>query len=178
MSVVAAGWEPPPLRRLPIPVSQPRPALRVVRDRQDRVPATQGTLALVVPLPLPEEQDDDFSARRPTPGHALPDPARWAAQFVQAAIEVTTGLRPPSQLVRWASEDVRRLLIRRAHLAHRDGRPQVARRSVVRSTRVCVPQDGIVEASAVVADGRRVRAVALRLEGLDGRWRVTALQLG
>jgi hypothetical protein len=32
--------------------------------------------------------------------------------------------------------------------------------------------------SAVVDDGLRVRAVALRLEGLDGRWRVTALQIG
>jgi hypothetical protein len=29
-----------------------------------------------------------------------------------------------------------------------------------------------------VGDGVRARAVGLRLEGLDGRWRVTALVLG
>ncbi|WP_369126369.1 Rv3235 family protein, partial [Paludifilum halophilum] len=32
--------------------------------------------------------------------------------------------------------------------------------------------------SAVVIDGGRVRALALRLVGLDGRWRVEALQVG
>ena len=32
--------------------------------------------------------------------------------------------------------------------------------------------------SAVVVGRGRVRAVALRLEGLDGRWRMTALELG
>jgi hypothetical protein len=30
----------------------------------------------------------------------------------------------------------------------------------------------------VVVDGTRVRALAMRLVGLDGRWRVEALQVG
>ena len=43
---------------------------------------------------------------------------------------------------------------------------------------VCLPAQDVCEASAVVYDGDRVRAVALRAEALDDRWRVTALQLG
>jgi hypothetical protein len=49
---------------------------------------------------------------------------------------------------------------------------------VVRGVRVCEPADGVAEASAVVVDGGRVRAQAFRLVGLDGRWRVEALQIG
>jgi hypothetical protein len=44
--------------------------------------------------------------------------------------------------------------------------------------RVCEPADGVAEAAAVVHGPQRTRAVALRLEGMDGRWRVTAFQAG
>jgi hypothetical protein len=37
--------------------------------------------------------------------------------------------------------------------------------------------DGVVEATVTAAARARTRAIALRLEGLDGRWRVTALAL-
>ena len=36
----------------------------------------------------------------------------------------------------------------------------------------------VVEAAVVVQHGTRVRAVALRLVGQDGKWRVSALQVG
>ena len=52
------------------------------------------------------------------------------------------------------------------------------RRAVVRSVRVCEPADGVAEACAVVLDGGRVRALAMRLVGMDGRWRIEALQVG
>jgi hypothetical protein len=35
----------------------------------------------------------------------------------------------------------------------------------------------VAEATVVISDGPRVRAVALRMEGTDGRWRVTALRI-
>jgi hypothetical protein len=40
---------------------------------------------------------------------------------------------------------------------------------------VCQPSVGIAEVSVVVDDGRRARALAMRLEGADGRWRCTEL---
>jgi hypothetical protein len=44
--------------------------------------------------------------------------------------------------------------------------------------RVTEPADGVAEVSALVRRGLRVTAVALRLEGMDGRWQCTALELG
>jgi hypothetical protein len=54
----------------------------------------------------------------------------------------------------------------------------VARRALVRRVRICQPGDGIVEACAVVVDNGRVRAIALRMTGIDRRWVVSALQVG
>lgn len=48
----------------------------------------------------------------------------------------------------------------------------------VRSVHVSAPADGVIEMTAVVRDGGRYRAVAARLEGLDGRWRCVQLQIG
>jgi hypothetical protein len=48
----------------------------------------------------------------------------------------------------------------------------------VLSVRADEPVDGIAELAATVRIGPRVRAVAMRLEAPDGRWRCTLLQLG
>ena len=48
-------------------------------------------------------------------------------------------------------------------------------RRTVSSVHVSEPADGVVEASAVAVGGPRARAVAVRLEGWDGRWRCTRL---
>lgn len=137
------------------------------------------------PLVVPEDEDGRTRAERATPTVDLPDPGRWAGQFVQAATEVAVGLRPAVQLVRWTNEDVYSRLARRGEVATRARRAGrlgttqgPAGRPRVRSVRTCELRDGIVEASAVVGDAERTRAVALRLEGLDGRWRVTVLELG
>lgn len=168
----------PPLRRLPVPATEPRPALRVVRDEPDEGVPGQGVLVFER-AHAEDDPDAAFAARRPTSAGDLPDPARWVAQFVQVAVEVAAGFRPAGQLVRWTSDDVFQRLQRRNRLA---GRPEMRTRAraghtQVRGVRVCLPRDGVVEASAVVWGRDRVRAVALRLEGWDGRWRVTALEL-
>ena len=43
---------------------------------------------------------------------------------------------------------------------------------------VCEPVDGVAEVSAVAHRAGRAHAVAARLEGIDGRWRGTAVQIG
>ena len=40
------------------------------------------------------------------------------------------------------------------------------------------PSDGVAEVSLVLRRDGRCRAIAFRLTGLDGRWRITALQIG
>ena len=49
---------------------------------------------------------------------------------------------------------------------------------IVGPVHVCEPVDGVAEISAVARRGGRAHAVAARLEGMDGRWRCTALQIG
>lgn len=104
---------------------------------------------------------------------------------VQAAMEVLAGIRPIHQLARrldprcLASLQHRAALIRRE--LTRTGNPALARlhrNSTVRSVRVCEVSDGIYEASAVVVDDVRARAVAVRLEQSKQVWRVTELVIG
>jgi hypothetical protein len=45
------------------------------------------------------------------------------------------------------------------------------------SIRLCEPRDGAVEAVVIVRGRARTRAVAVRLEGLDKRWRATAINV-
>jgi hypothetical protein len=173
------------LRRLPVPVSEPYEPVTI--ERPAGVPPTQGALALSFPTaPADVAGCDGWAAPQPTSSEALPDPVDTCAALVQAVVEVLAGTRQVTQLVRWVSADVYAGLQRRAALAGRlrrttSNRPVAGvpvRRAVVGGVRTCVPADGVVEASAVVLDRGRVRAVALRLEGLDGRWRVTALEVG
>jgi hypothetical protein len=175
------------LRALPIPDTEPRPdrdpylASRVGSglSRDAALPRMrQRTLALALvttPDEPPVELPFDHFGPRPTASDELPDPAAWARRMVQAVIEVLTGVRPLAQLVRWTSPDVYAGLQRRGAAAVR---PASGRRAVVRSVHLCEPADGVIEACAVVIGNGRARAVALRLEGLDGRWRMTALEIG
>lgn len=123
----------------------------------------------------------DFSRphveRQPTARDDLPDPQPFVVSMAQAFVEVMAGIRPAPQVARWTSPEVYAALARRAFVAaRRDGGAR--RRAVVRRVRVQEPIDGVVEACAVVVHHDRVRAMALRLSGLDRRWVVTHLQVG
>lgn len=123
---------------------------------------------------------DDFGPRH-TPRADLPEPRPWAGRLVQAIVEVSSGVRPVSQLVRWTTTDVYATMQRRIARSellsqHSPGGRRVG--AIVRSIRVDEPADGVAEVCAVVQHGARCRAIALRLEGFDGRWQCTALQVG
>ncbi len=109
--------------------------------------------------------------------HLLPDPRQPTERLAQVIVEVLAGARPAGQLAGLASLDVLRFLARGAgRLGASQGAP--VQLPVVTTVRICEPVDGVVEASAVIRTGTRVRALALRLEGIDGRWRCTAIHLG
>ncbi len=136
----------------------------------------QGALLFEFPDPV-----DDEPPRPRTPRRDLPDPAPLAAQLGQAVLEVVRGSRSLPQLVRWTTPEVYAGLARRATTSQRLS-PAQARtsRAPVRVRRVviCEPADGVAEASVVVVDGTRVRALALRLVGVNGRWRLADLATG
>lgn len=112
--------------------------------------------------------------RRRTARSDLPSPGPRAAAAVRLLLEVVVGERPVRQVASWVSPRVL------AGLEHRSPgqRAALGRRPMLRSLRVTEPADAVAEITAVVTLGERVRAVALRLEGLDGRWTVTALHVG
>lgn len=165
----------PALRRRPIPVAEPRSATRVVRRVEARpCDVSPDARQQALPLDVRPGTTEEAEAHQ----RATEEANRWAAQFVQAALEVVAGARPGGQLARWATEDVCTALLRRGVLtAARAPTARVPRSRVV-SSRASCPRPGVAEASAVITDGRRMRAVALRMESRQGRWRVTALQIG
>ena len=167
------------LRSLPVPICEPNP-VRSARRPVHAVPATQGSLALAFTVTEPEDDQDPDFGPQPTARRDLPDPAGACTALVQAIVEVLGGARPSAQLARWLTADVYSGLQRRAGLAARlrRGAAPTPTHSVVRRVRVCEPRDGVVEACAVIVEQDRVRAVALRLEGMDGRWRATAVEIG
>ena len=106
----------------------------------------------------------------------LPEPKVWVASMAQALVEVMSGARPAPQVIRWTTPEVYSGVARRNAASVR--RAVVARRAIVRRVRICEPADGVVEACAIVVDNGRVRALAMRLTGVDRRWVVSALQVG
>lgn len=130
---------------------------------------------------LASASDEQIFGPQSTSRADLPDPGRWAGQMAQAIVEVMSGLRPAAQVVRWTTPQVYAVIARRGALAARrrtTGARAASQRAVVRSVHVCEPADGVAECSIVVSEGVRVRAMAVRLAGQDGRWRVEALQIG
>lgn len=123
----------------------------------------------------------EFFGPQPTPADQLPDPALLVRSLTRGALEALAGVREVDQLARWFSEEAYRSLVTRANLAARArsarGVPPARPTFVIRAVRVTHPRDGIVEAVVVVAGPGRTRAVALRLEGLDRRWRATSLAI-
>jgi uncharacterized protein DUF6459 len=107
----------------------------------------------------------------------LPDPQQCTERLAQVIVEVLAGARPAEQLTGLATLEVLRFLARgAARLAATPGaRPQ---RPIVASVRISEPCEGVVEASALINTGAGMRALALRLEGIDGQWRCTAVDLG
>jgi hypothetical protein len=109
----------------------------------------------------------------PTPARELPPLPAWAARLSIAIAETLIGRRPAGQLVRWVSHPVMTDL--QELLRHRSAGPALVgreRRSplVLRSLRWAEPADGVAEVAAVVLGSERPMVLALRLEGLDGRW--------
>lgn len=188
MSVAAD--EPLPLRLLPAPDPEPgfldeHWQLRVVGDGQELLPLDWALPTGLDAIPrtpgltlIRGGKQDEFGPL-PTPRSGLPEPAPWAARLVQGIAEVLTLDRPASQLTRWVCpevyDEVRRRVEVRRH-ANRSGDTSM-RRPTLRSLHVTEPADGVAEVCALVDDGWRARAYAVRLEGADGRWRATALDL-
>ena len=167
----------PVLRLVPAPVSEP-PYDDQLPPRPAAAPSTPlGPLALLaaplrlVPSP-PDDGEDEVAPR--TAARDLP-PARPVAQaLVQALLEVLAGVRPLTQLQGATTVELYtelELLVAARPRATRS-RPSSG---AVRSVHVQQQPQGVAEVCATVHRGKRMAAVALRLEGVGGQWCCTEL---
>ena len=123
----------------------------------------------------------------------IPDPRRLVGAIAQAVAEVLLGARARQQLSEVATLEVLALLERNGgrlaprdagRLAPRDGGRlapgggRLAPRPRVTSIRLCEPRRGVAEVAAVIDTGARRRAMALRLQAVQGRWRCTVVRVG
>jgi Family of unknown function (DUF6459) len=106
------------------------------------------------------------------PGNPGPRAGGWPRQFAQVLAETLAGSRPQRQLAPWTTEQARRQIRQLGPLFATGERP------VVRRLMTAAPASGVLEVTAVVGSGARVRVLALRLErGSTGRgWRCTAIE--
>jgi hypothetical protein len=129
---------------------------------------------------LPFETVRRAASTLPPPRTAtdLPDPVLWGRRLLIGIIETAGGRRPLQQLGALLSPGVATGLGAHFERAAQRNTRHWTHEAVVRSVRGTEPAHGVAEVCATVEAGTRVRAVALRLEAHEGRWRCTRLQLG
>jgi hypothetical protein len=174
-----ATGQTPPLRL--VVVRTPQPPLD-----DERIPLRLVQPGVAVPRPPhrpgprprpntgPRNREPDFGPTWSTRAE-LPDVREAGRRLITTALEALAGRRPMAQLQPMTSLAVFTALTagrRPAWCA--GGRAPL----LVGTVRACEPVDGVAEVSAVVRRSGRAHAVAARLEGIDGRWRCTALQVG
>ncbi len=93
---------------------------------------------------------------------------------MQTLVEVRSGARPLPQLQRHTTPELYRQLEEALPLRPRGQRVPPSRRDV-RSVHVQERPDGVAEVCATVRRGERMTALALRLEGVQGRWLCTCI---
>lgn len=154
-------------------ITRPLPA----STAQVPMASIQGTLALDYDRHVRAIQSPDL--RLVVGGRA--ELEAFAHRFARAVVEVVGGDRGPSQLLRWTSPSVYDALQRRASALARTtpGDRRIHRlRCQVRSVHLFCPSPEAAEISVHVRHGERSRAIAARIQLLDGRWCCTALEFG
>jgi hypothetical protein len=133
------------------------------------------------PVLKPRFDEREFFGQQPTSTASLPDPRPLLENLTRCVVEILAGARELEQIARWVSDDVYRHLLKRVVISSRarqaKGQKSTRPSFTIGSTTICEPRDGVVEAVIIVRGRARVRAVALRLEGLDSRWRATAINV-
>jgi hypothetical protein len=111
----------------------------------------------------------------------LPDPVESLKVLATGVVEVIAGTRQVEQLARWLSDDVYQRLQYRARRAEAQRTEQGIKAHYqnlsVGGLRTCSPRDGVIESVILLSSKSRTRAVTIRLEGINARWRATSVSV-
>ncbi len=111
----------------------------------------------------------------------LPDPVESLKVLATGVVEVIAGTRQVDQLARWLTDDVYQRLQFRARRAEAQRVEQGVKAHYqnlrVGGLRTCSPRDGVIESVVLLSSKSRTRAVTIRLEGINSRWRATSVSV-
>lgn len=110
------------------------------------------------------------------PPQDLPDPLVWSRNLSRVIFDVLGGRRDVATIRRWLDPRLYRRL--QARIESNPVPTQQSLPARVRRAKIWAVSDTAVEASAVVEEKGRCRAIAMRLEVFRGRWKMTALEMG
>lgn len=110
----------------------------------------------------------------------LPDPESRIKLIATGVIEVIKGMRSAEQLSRDLTEEAFLELQYEAAKEQRkrskSGQKAKYIACTFRNLMKSSPRDGVVESVALVSVAERLQAVAIRLEGINHRWRATSVR--
>lgn len=126
-------------------------------------------------------QEADYFGEQYCKTEDLDSPDRLLRMLAPAIVEVIAGVRNISQLSAHLSEDVySRLRDRQVKVAQeraKRGEASKAPQLRVGNMKTQEPRDGVVESVVLVQSATRTRAVTIRLEGINRRWRATSVSV-
>jgi hypothetical protein len=122
---------------------------------------------------------DDYFGIEFVNSDELGDPRPVLAFLAQSVIETLAGIRDIEQCARWLSDGVCQQL-RQKSLASSRSRAESSVKAmrpnlVVGKISVFIPRPGVIEGVVIVHNIGRARAVAIRLEGYNNRWRAKSV---
>lgn len=126
-------------------------------------------------------QAQDFFGPQYNSTSELPNPEASLKALATGVVEVIAGSRPIDQLSRLLTEEVYQRLSHRARLARQNrealGQKTLHQNFSVHNMMNASPRDGVIESVVLLNSQRRIRAVTIRLEGINNRWRATAVSV-
>lgn len=133
-----------------------------------------------MPIQQRKKSNDEIFAAKRTGSIGMPNPDQLVRNLALSAVEILEGYRPLDQIAAWITCSVAaELSVRRTLTVQRKAIAQDSRyiAHTVGSTVITSPEDGVIEAVVVVHSKVKSKAVAVRLESLDNRWRSTELSV-
>lgn len=126
-------------------------------------------------------EEEEFFGQQYDRTEDLPDPTNSLQAVATGVVEVIAGTRQVDQLARFLTEEVYQRLSLRAKMAREDRESKgiKARYQTFRIQRIAQesPRDGVIESVVLVNSAHRTRAVTIRLEGINHRWRATSVSV-
>lgn len=122
----------------------------------------------LVPTTHGDSYDPEF-APQPSSLEELPEIERWTLSYVIQVIEILFGRRSLQQIARSTHRHTYN------SIASRIG--SIREVPKIKSIHRGQPIEGVIEVTVVLRFKERVRAMALRFEGVDRRWLCTELEL-